>query len=83
MGDRIRIAFWDNGPGIPEDIQSKIFDPFFTTKEVGEGTGLGLSICFKIITNHGGKIWVESEPGVWTEFFLELPINPKEKLILK
>ncbi|MGA1790471.1 MAG: ATP-binding protein [bacterium] len=73
---RIRISFWDNGPGIPEEIQSKIFDPFFTTKEVGEGTGLGLSICFKIVDNHGGKIWVESEPENWTEFFVELPINP-------
>lgn len=74
---RIRISFRDNGPGIPEEIQSKIFDPFFTTKEVGEGTGLGLSICFKIVDNHGGKIWVESEFENWTEFFVELPINPK------
>ncbi|MGA1841397.1 MAG: ATP-binding protein [bacterium] len=81
--ERVRISVWDNGPGIPEEIQSKIFDPFFTTKEAGEGTGLGLSICFKIVANHGGKIWVESGPEKGTEFFIELPIKPQEKIILK
>jgi PAS domain S-box-containing protein len=81
--EQVRISVWDNGPGIPEDIQSKIFDPFFTTKEAGEGTGLGLSICFKIVSNHGGKIWVKSEPEKGTEFFIELPVKPQEIIILK
>lgn len=80
---RVRVSIRDNGPGIPEDILPKIFDPFFTTKEIGEGTGLGLSICFRIVTSHGGKIWVESEPENWTEFFVELPVTPQETFIIK
>jgi len=83
LDSKVRVSIRDNGPGIPEDIQSKIFDPFFTTKEVGAGTGLGLSICFKIVSNHGGKIWVESEPEKWTEFFVELPVHPQENLVIK
>lgn len=38
----VTVDVTDNGPGIPEEIQSRIFKPFFTTKDVGEGTGLGL-----------------------------------------
>ncbi len=66
----------DDGPGIPKEIQDKIFDPFFTTKEPGKGTGLGLSICYDIIVNkHKGAIWVESEPGKGTTFFIKLPLK--------
>ncbi len=73
--DKVRIAIRDNGPGMTEDMLIKIFDPYFTTKEIGAGTGLGLSISFKIITQHGGKIWAESMVGKWTEFFIELAIK--------
>jgi signal transduction histidine kinase len=70
------ISIRDDGPGIPESIQSKIFDPFFTTKAPGKGTGLGLSISYDIIVNkHGGALWVESTPNVGTTFFISLPIN--------
>jgi signal transduction histidine kinase len=71
----IFITFQDTGIGIEPAIQSKIFDPFFTTKEVGKGTGLGLSICHGIITEHGGKIYAESEVGKGATFIIELPIN--------
>ncbi|MBN2373408.1 PAS domain S-box protein [bacterium] len=71
----VKVAIKDNGPGISEDIISKVFDPFFTTKEIGQGTGLGLSICYKVVSKHEGKIWVESEPGKGAEFFIELPVN--------
>jgi signal transduction histidine kinase len=75
-GDRVRIAISDDGPGIPEAIRMRIFDPFFTTKEPGKGTGLGLSISYDIIvTKHGGRLAVESEPGQGTTFLIELPIN--------
>jgi signal transduction histidine kinase len=65
----------DNGPGIPENIQSKIFDPFFTTKPPGEGTGLGLYVSYNIIVNkHKGQISVHSERGR-TCFTVKLPLN--------
>jgi two-component system NtrC family sensor kinase len=70
------IIIRDDGPGIPPEIVDRIFDPFFTTKDVGEGTGLGLSICFGIMKEHDGDIWVESEVGQGTTFFVELPIRP-------
>jgi len=77
LGDNIRLSFADTGPGIaPQDI-SHVFDPFFTTKKVGEGTGLGLSISYGIIQDHGGKLWVESELGKGTTFYVELPIGGK------
>ncbi|MCS6988056.1 MAG: ATP-binding protein [Chloroherpetonaceae bacterium] len=50
----VELNFQDNGPGIPESILAKVFDPFFTTKP--NGTGLGLAICFKIVSEHHGRI---------------------------
>ena len=64
----------DDGPGIPEEVQSKIFDPFFTTKEVGKGTGLGLTVAYAIIQEHGGRIRLESRTGSGASFFVELPV---------
>ena len=57
--------------------RSRLFDPFFTTKPVGEGTGLGLSITHGIITGHGGRIEVESQPDVGSTFRIFLPLNAK------
>ena len=57
------VSVIDDGPGIPEEIQSKIFEPFFTTKEVGSGTGLGLDIVRRILTSHDSRLQVESQPG--------------------
>jgi nitrogen-specific signal transduction histidine kinase len=57
----------------PLEIRDKIFDPFFTTKDVGQGMGLGLSICNRIIADHGGRVEVRSQPGLFTEFILEFP----------
>ncbi len=78
-GDMVRIAFADDGPGIPKDDINNIFTPFFTTKDIGKGTGLSLSICLSIINEHGGKIWVESEPGRGTTFFIELPVYRQDE----
>ena len=64
---RVVVEIADNGPGIPEDIQSRIFEPFFTTKAPGHGTGLGLHISHDIIANrHRGQLLVESQPGQTT-----------------
>ncbi len=78
-GDRIRISFADDGPGIAGENLEKIFDPFFTTKEVGEGTGLGLSLSRGIITEHNGELYAESEEGKGATFFVELPVVVEEK----
>ena len=72
QGERCRLRFWDNGPGIPAQYLPKIFDPFFTTKEIGKGTGLGLSICFGIVRGYGGTITAASEAGHFCEFTLDL-----------
>jgi two-component system NtrC family sensor kinase len=74
LGHYIRASFIDDGPGISKDDMRRLFTPFFTTKEVGRGTGLGLSICHGIITEHGGRIWADSEPGKGTSFVIELPV---------
>ena len=63
----------DDGPGVPEELQTKIFDPFFTTKEVGKGTGLGLTVAYAIVHEHGGRICLESVVGRGASFFVELP----------
>jgi signal transduction histidine kinase len=73
-GDYVRASFSDDGPGIYEADQKHLFTPFFTTKGVGQGTGLSLSICLGIITEHGGRIWAESEEGKGSTFILELPV---------
>lgn len=78
IDDHVEIRVSDNGPGIPDDVQSKIFEPFFTTKPTGQGTGLGLSMSYDIITKgHGGVMLVESEPGAGAVFIIRLPIEPE------
>jgi signal transduction histidine kinase len=72
------VEIIDNGPGIPEEIQSRIFEPFFTTKAPGQGTGLGLHISHDIIANrHHGQLAVDSKPGE-TTFRVVLPKRIKE-----
>jgi two-component system, NtrC family, sensor kinase len=74
-GDDFFIEIADDGLGIDPEAIPKLFDPFFTTKPVGEGTGLGLSISHGIITGHGGRIEVESQPGEGTRFRIFLPFT--------
>ena len=62
----------DDGPGVPDEVQTKIFDPFFTTKAVGKGTGLGLTVAYAIVQEHGGQIRVASTEG-GASFFVSFP----------
>jgi signal transduction histidine kinase len=74
--DMVEILIEDNGIGMSEETRGKIFDPFFTTKRVGKGTGQGLAICRDVVVaKHGGRITVESSPGVGTSFSVMLPIG--------
>jgi len=76
-GQRIVVSCRDNGPGLSAEVKRHLFEPFYTTKDVGEGTGLGLSICYGIVSEHQGRIWAESEEGVGTTFYVELPVVPE------
>jgi two-component system nitrogen regulation sensor histidine kinase GlnL len=57
----LRVDVEDSGPGVPPEVQPNLFSPFVTTK--AKGTGLGLAICQRIVSDHGGTIRFESEPG--------------------
>lgn len=70
---RFVLKVEDNGYGMSEEVIERIYEPFFTTKKGGEGTGLGLAIVAQIVEEHGGSIWVESEEGTGTTFFVEFP----------
>jgi len=77
----VRILVRDTGPGIPAELRAKIFDPFFSGREAGRGLGLGLSKCWRIVTQHGGRIDVESPvkfpgnsaAGQGAQFTISLP----------
>jgi PAS domain S-box-containing protein len=74
LGHSVEIRIRDNGTGIPPEVREKMFNPFFTTRPPGEGTGLGLSMTHDIVVKqHRGRIDVETEPGVFTEFTMTLP----------
>jgi two-component system cell cycle sensor histidine kinase/response regulator CckA len=73
--DAVVVEVHDDGPGVPDEVRSKIFDPFFTTKDVGKGTGLGLTVAYAIIEEHGGRLTVESGPGLGATFRVDLPIG--------
>jgi two-component system NtrC family sensor kinase len=74
---KICAEFTDTGCGISASHLAKIFDPFFTTKPLGRGTGLGLSVCYGIVSEHGGKIEVDSTEGEGATFRVLLPVPPQ------
>ncbi|MBN2295223.1 MAG: hypothetical protein JXM70_22525, partial [Pirellulales bacterium] len=75
----VLIRFSDNGPGIAEDVRRHVFDPFYSARQAGRGLGLGLSKCWRIVvTNHGGRIDVDSGPGRPTVFTISLPLTQIE-----
>ena len=75
-GTKATISVSDTGSGISPDIADRLFQPFVTTKD--EGLGVGLSVCRTIVEAHGGRIWVEDNPGGGTVFSFTLPTSTKE-----
>ena len=78
LGEKeIVVAVSDNGPGIPVELHEKIFNLFYQSDDsdikAKGGTGLGLFIAREIVKKHGGRIWVDSELGRGSTFYLTLP----------
>ena len=65
------IDIADSGQGLTDEERRRLFTPHYTTKQ--HGTGLGLAIVQSVVTDHFGKVWVESEPGRGATFHVELP----------
>jgi signal transduction histidine kinase len=71
--EEVAICVSDDGPGIAPQVQRHLFDPFYSGRQAGRGLGLGLSKCWRIVTNHGGRVEVTSELGRGSRFRLILP----------
>ena len=72
-GPLVRITIEDRGPGISAAVRERMFAPFYPPTPRERGTGLGLSISHGIIRDHNGRLSVESAPGQWTRFHIDLP----------
>jgi signal transduction histidine kinase len=76
-GGQVEVAVADTGPGIAADHLEAIFEEFEQTSDgkEAEGTGLGLPLSRKLVELHGGRLWVESEPGRGSTFRFTLPVR--------
>lgn len=72
---RAEVVVRDDGPGISEEVRRHIFDPFFSGREAGRGLGFGLSKCWRIVTEHRGRVAVNSDGRLGAEFTISLPLR--------
>ena len=73
----VHLEISDTGVGLTPEECERLFTPYYTTKQ--HGTGLGLAIVQSVVSDHGGRISVESETGVGTAFHIELPNQPPRR----
>jgi CheY-like chemotaxis protein len=76
----VEISVSDDGDGMTDEVKTHLFEPFYTTKPVGKGTGLGLASVHGTVTQHGGTISVDSEPGKGTVFRLLFPVAERKEV---
>ncbi|HSH44572.1 MAG TPA: PAS domain S-box protein [Longimicrobiales bacterium] len=69
----VALEVTDSGTGMDPETLTRCFEPFYTTKEKGKGTGLGLAMAYGFVTQSGGNLSVDSEPGRGTRFSLQFP----------
>jgi signal transduction histidine kinase len=74
----VEILIRDDGPGIPAEVRPHVFDPFYSARQAGRGLGLGLCKAWRIVTNHGGRIRLESLAGPGALFSIILPQSKME-----
>jgi len=79
-GNQVTVGVEDHGPGIPKEARDRLFQAFERlppqkSGDVPKGTGLGLVVCQRLVEAHGGKIWIESEPGKGATFLFSLPVD--------
>ena len=77
-GEFVRVGVADEGQGMTEEVRERVTEPFFTTRIEAGGTGLGLSISARIIQHHGGRMEIESHPGLGTKVSVFLPLAAKK-----
>ncbi len=78
----VKIVVADTGPGIPAEFYTEVFTEFFrisNQKGNPNGTGLGLSIAKRLTQMHGGRIWIECEPGAGTRISFLIPMRREER----
>jgi signal transduction histidine kinase len=73
----VHLEVSDTGTGLAPEECERLFTPYYTTKQ--HGTGLGLAIVQSVVSDHGGRISVESETGVGTSFHIDLPSHPPKR----
>jgi PAS domain S-box-containing protein len=81
VGSEVELTVTDSGTGMGPETISHAFEPFYTTKDPGKGTGLGLATVYGIVTQSGGQISIDSQPGEGSTFRVVLPLSPADATV--